>query len=144
MHKKLIEELNDIELKETMYCIFEMIKSTNYDLYEELEEYLYEKVYGCHFNEWLSKKAVEELHNEDGTNGSHWTYDQAISIAKQYNVSFTSFNEYDWYYVINMIYSDYYGAISNEASAYVKFAKRFLEDKDAPEGKAFKYYMAMK
>jgi hypothetical protein len=27
---------------------------------------------------------------------------------------------------------------------YVKMAKKFLEDKDAPEGKALKYYLAMK
>lgn len=43
-----------------------------------------------------------------------------------------------------MMYSDYYGAISNDTNMYVKLAKKFLEDKDAKEGKVFCYYMAMK
>ena len=44
---------------------------------------------------------------------------------------------------MNMIYSDYYGAIPNDVSSYVKVAKKFLEDKDGKEGKAFCYYMTM-
>lgn len=67
---------------------------------------------------------------------------------KQYafvnGISFDTFNEYDWNYVMNMIYSDYYGAISNDTNAYVRLAKKFLEDKDAKEGKALCYYLAMK
>lgn len=55
-----------------------------------------------------------------------------------------NFNEYDWNYVMNMIYSDYYGAITNDTSAYGKLAKKFLMDKDAKHGKAFHYYLAMK
>ena len=45
---------------------------------------------------------------------------------------------------MNMIYSDYYGIISDDIKEYVKFAKRFIEDVDAPKGKAFIYYEAMK
>ena len=45
---------------------------------------------------------------------------------------------------MNMIYSDYYGAVSNDVSTYVKLAKKFLMDKDAKEGKALCYYLAMK
>jgi len=43
-----------------------------------------------------------------------------------------------------MLYSDYYGSVPNDVSMYAKMAKKFLEDKDAPEGKALKYYLAMK
>ena len=41
---------------------------------------------------------------------------------------------------VGMIYSDYYGAVPNEVASYVKLAKAFLDDKDAPNGKAFIYY----
>lgn len=41
----------------------------------------------------------------------------------------------------NMMYSDYYGAVQNDAVAYGKLAKKFLEDKDAKEGKALYYYL---
>ena len=45
---------------------------------------------------------------------------------------------------MNMIYSDYFGAISNEPLAYAKLAKKFLEDKDAEEDKALKYYITFR
>lgn len=45
---------------------------------------------------------------------------------------------------MNMIYSDYYGAVSNDIGIYIRLAKKFLEDKDAKEGKALCYYLAMK
>jgi hypothetical protein len=41
---------------------------------------------------------------------------------------------------MNMVYSDYYGAVPNEVANYVKLAEAFLHDKDAPKGKAFLYY----
>ena len=87
---------------------------------------------------------VEEMHNEDGTIGGHWTVEQTEQVAMQYGISFDKFNKYDWNYVMNMIYSDYYGAIGNNTESYVKVAKKFIMDKDAPEGKALKYYIAMK
>lgn len=45
---------------------------------------------------------------------------------------------------MNMIYSDYFGSVPNDTSVYSKMAYKFLEDKDAPEGKALHYYLAMK
>ena len=44
---------------------------------------------------------------------------------------------------MNMIYSDYYGSVPNDISSYVKLADKFIRDKDADPGKAFKYYVAM-
>jgi hypothetical protein len=83
------------------------------------------------------------MENEDGTRGGHWTLEDTTSVAKQYGIDFSHINQYDWNYVMNMIYSDYYGAVSNDLSTYVKLAKKFIFDKDAPEGKALKYYLAM-
>lgn len=45
---------------------------------------------------------------------------------------------------MNMMYSDYYKAGGNNVNFYVELAKAFLMDKDAPEGKALRYYLAMK
>lgn len=61
--------------------------------------------------------------------------------AEQSGIAFEHYNEYDWNYVMNMMYSDFYGAISNDTSAYVKLAKKWLEDKDAVDGKALCYYL---
>lgn len=55
----------------------------------------------------------------------------------------THYNRYDFAYVMNMMYSDYYGTVPDDAETYFRMAKAFIEDKDAPEGKAWKYYIAM-
>lgn len=143
MHRYLIEHATNEQLRDFVKEALSMIKETNRDLYDTLENHLYKEMYGCHFSDWLLKKALENMHNEDGTMGEHWTTEQTTQVAKANGIMFTHFNEYDWNYVMNMMYSDYYGVVSNDVNSYVKLAKRFIEDKDAPEGKAYRYYIAM-
>ena len=144
MHKELIKHATDEQLKEFVDDALGMIKETNHDLYEKLEMHLYKEIYGCHFNEWSLEKALSHFENEDGSVGGHWNIEQTTTLAKQNGISFEHFNEYDWNYTMNMIYSDYYGAVPNESASYIKLSKKFLCDKDAPKGKAFLYYSAMK
>lgn len=144
MHKNLLKEATNEQVKEFVNNTLTMLKETNHDLYEELELHLYKELHGCHFTDWLVEKATSNMINEDGSVGRHWSIEQTNNIAKQNNISFTNFNEYDWNYVLNMIYSDYYGAVVNETLSYVKLARKFLEDKDAHEGKALKYYITFK
>lgn len=144
MHKRLIRAATPEQLKEFIDNAMSMLKETNPNTYEELEIYLYKEIYGKHFNDWLLEKALKEMKNEDGSTGGHWALEDTNSVAKSLGISFDSFNEYDWNYVMNMMYSDYYGAVSNDTPSYAKLAKKFLMDKDAKEGKAFCYYMAMK
>lgn len=145
MHRKIIEEATHEQLKDFAYKAFDMIKrSVDEKTYEDIEMILYKDVYGCHFTKWLLEKALCCMENEDGTKGGHWTVEQTTMVARNNGISFDHFNEYDWNYAMNMIYSDYYGSIPNETSSYVKLARKFLEDKDAEEGKALRYYLAMK
>lgn len=139
MHQELLKHTTEEQLREFVRDSLTMLKETNHDLYEELEMHLYKEMYGCHFNEWLLHKATEKMINEDGTIGAHWSLEQTTSVAKQYNVNFVHFNEYDWNYAMNMIYSDFYKAIPNDVSSYVKVARAWIEDKDVKD-KAFKYY----
>lgn len=141
MHSKLLQVADCEQLKRFADNALSMLKETNPNIYDTLEIYLYKEIYGMHFSDWMVEKATKNMINEDGTTGPHWTVEQTTSVAKQNNITFDSFNEYDWNYVMNMIYSDYYGAVSNEASSYMKLAKKFLMDKDAGEGKALCYYL---
>lgn len=140
MHRMMLEQASHDHLKHFIDRMFMELKEKNHEMYEELEEELYEDVYGCHFNEWMLEKALSKMHNEDGTMGGHWTVEQTTDVAKQHGITFDSFNKYDWNYVMNMIYSDYYGAIPNDVSYYAKMSKKFLEDKDGHKGKAYHYY----
>ena len=112
MYKKLVKEATEEQLREFTDDALAMIKETHHDLYEDLVMYLYKEIYGCHFNEWLLEKAMSSLINEDGTKGVHWAIDQTTSVAKQIGVVFDKYNEYDWCYAMNMIYSDYYGVVA--------------------------------
>ena len=144
MHKKILNDLTTEQLKEFIDETILMVRETNHELYDKLEICLYKMAYGCHFNSWMLEKATSGMVNEDGTTGPHWTLDQTNSVAKSNGIIFEHFNEYDWNYVMNMMYSDYYGAVSNDLSVYVKLSRKFLEDKDAPKGKALHYYLAMR
>ena len=144
MHKHLIKVASPEQLREFADDALSMLKETNPETYKELEKYLYKEVYGLHFNEWLLDEATKGMRNEDGTIGPHWNLEQTNSVAKSNGISFSKFNEYDWNYVMNMMYSDYYGAVPNDTNTYIRLAVKFLDDKDAKEGKAYCYYMAMK
>ncbi len=104
---------------------------------------LHELVYGEHFDEGMAIWAVSQLKNEDGTMGAHWTETDTSSVAASEGISFDKITRWDWYYVLNMIYSDYYGVIGGDTSMYFKLAKAWVMDSDTADGKAFRYFMAM-
>lgn len=87
-------------------------------------------------DQWL-----KGLHNEDGTTGAHWNFDQAVNVMKQkdYNV-----DPVDFYVAINMMYSDYFKVAKklniNTVDFYGCMAEAFLNDKDAVPDKLSAYY----
>lgn len=94
-------------------------------------------VYGPHFDECLAKKAVAKMKNVDGTHGEYWTYEQTSQLAEQQGIK----HKADWYYVMNMFFSDYYNVFGTDTSTYVKLSKAWFNDVDVCEGKAYRYYM---
>lgn len=144
MHRNLVNDASFDQLKEFAMDSLTMLKETNPKSYEDLETHFYTKVHGKHFCDWLAEQATRNMINEDGTVGAHWTLEQTTAAAKSNGVQFDTFNEYDWNYAMNMMYSDFYGAVPNETSTYVKMAKKFLQDRDARPGKALYYYLAIK
>lgn len=119
----------------------------NKELYDEAMEEMYVSVYGEHFNEEMATSAVEKMKASSSsiTSGQHWTVDEAKTLARQQGVDFSTFNEYDWYWTLNMVYNDYAGVVvgSGDNTMFAKMAKAFLKDVDAPKGKAYRYYKAM-
>lgn len=91
------------------------------------------------FTRETAEYAVSKMKNEDGTDGGHWDYDTTTSVMKSKGYDF---NPCDWYYVLNMVYSDYFSKDQPD-DYYFKLAYDFLKDKDAPVGKAKKYFLAM-
>ena len=86
------------------------------------------------------KKWKEKMVNADGTKGEHFTMEKIEPIAQKVGIRFNEYSEKELCLVTNMLYSDYcevtrsYISPENEAMFYVKLAKAWLEDEDAPEG----------
>ena len=94
--------------------------------------------YGQHFDEELAKKAVSKMKNVDGTRGEHWTYEQTSQLADQQGICCKA----DWYYVMNMLHSDFVEVLGNDTSNYVRMAKAYMCDPDATESKVFDLWIA--
>lgn len=144
MHKKMLNDAKPEQLKSFLSDQLDELKRTMPELYEQMECELYEHIYGPHFTSWKYDEAVSDLKNEDGTVGPHWTAEQITEYAKAHGLQYRGYNEYDFAYVMNMVYSDYRGAVQDSTDAYFMLARAFIEDNDAPEGKAFLYWKAMR
>lgn len=94
--------------------------------------------YGQHFDEELAKKAVSKMKNVDGTCGEHWTYEQTSQLADQQGIQCKA----DWYYVMNMLHSDFAEVLGNDVNNHVRMAKAYMCDPDAAEGKVFDLWVA--
>lgn len=95
---------------------------------------IHESIFGKHFNEELAKKAVSEMDNVDGTKGEHWNLQQTNSLATSAGAIY---DKYDFYYVMNMLYSDFSDVLGNDANMYLKMTKAYLDDPDAKKEKAY-------
>lgn len=117
------------------------VKMIDEDLYHEIMLCAYVEVNGEHFDEYFAKKAVKGMLNFDGTKGEHWDYEQTTNVARAHGVKFDEYNAWDWYYVMNMLYSDMGKIFGKDIASYVKIAEAWLDDEDVSPGKAFRYYI---
>lgn len=144
LYEEACKRTNYKELMEDWVCIFYdllvEVKSDNPKLEKMVCNDLYISLYGEHFNKENAMEAVSGMENEDGSMGEHWSLTETTRIANENRITFKDFNEFDWYYVLNMVYSDYCKIFNDDLITYVKLAKAWLNDIDVPEGKAWRYY----
>lgn len=95
-------------------------------------------LYGGHFDEALAKLAVSKMENVDGSTGEHWTMDQTNQFAEQQDIK----HKADFYYVMNMLYSDFAKAVGNDTGIYIRMAKSYICDPDAAPSKVLDIWVA--
>lgn len=80
------------------------------------------------FDRDQAEHVVSKMVNKDGSTGEHWTYDQTSDVLskKGYDI-----DEATWYYVLNMIYSDFFSPNLN-TEHYVQMAHDYICDVDSP------------
>lgn len=91
--------------------------------------------------EEMADEWMHGLHNEDGTKGAHWTKEQTKQVMNQKGIKVEPL---DFWVIMNALYSDYCSVLKkhgvNNIDFYVDLACAWLNDKDAQEGKAARYF----
>lgn len=147
-YKELSKEVNGLRNSEQIRAsiddiisnLLEDVKLQYPEKYDCIMEDLSTAIMGPHFSEDTSLKAVASMENVDGSTGEHWDLEQTTQAAKQVGIQFSEFNVYDWYYVLNMMRSDYFNIFGDDSNTYISLAKAWLADPDVAEGKAWRYY----
>lgn len=87
-------------------------------------------------HEWM-----ENLHNEDGTMGPHWTQDQTTQVMKKKGFDL---DPIEFWAIMNAVYSDYSKVAKkynvNNVDYYADLAKAWISDADAVDNKVAAYY----
>lgn len=133
-----IHDLSDDDMNMLTHKINHFVEKVRERAPELVDKFLMKVdiIVNPHFTRETAEYVVSKMKNKDGTTGEHWSYDTTTRVMDG------DFHEADWYYVLNMIYSDYYKSGRTDET-YIGLAKDFLDDADAPEGKAKRYYKAM-
>lgn len=143
--EKIYEELLEDDYKKEevieLSCkMLRMLKHFDEGTYNRISLKMHVLKYGKHFCENMAKEAVECMKHFDGSYGEHWSVEQTTNLATQNNINT---NKWDWYYLLNMLYSDAGNVFKNDIRTYVDFAKAvYLNDVDGDEGKIFDEYIA--
>lgn len=115
-------------------------------------DYHYDEPYDDYYG--YDRASGEELHltkrdmaewkrsmvNADGSLGEHFDGQRVKEMAERLGIKYKGYDEKELCLVTNMLYSDYCEALKGvippekELMTYVKLAKAWLEDEDAPEG----------
>lgn len=97
--------------------------------------------HGMKLDEETAHEWMENLRNEDGTKGPHWTKEQTTQVMKQKGIDC---DPVEFWVAMNAMYSDYFNVAKkmnvNNVDFYTHMAKAFIDDKDAGEGKLMRYY----
>ena len=108
-------------------------------IYDDLETKIKEIVEGYHFDAVLLQEATSSMINSDGTTGSKWTVEQT-NIASDIDFNTKMYNEYDFNYIMNMSFSDFYELLGTDVNNYIKYSTLWLEDTDGGNDRAYRYY----
>ena len=141
MHKQMIREIIENGSKEQMIRLEEVLSEAVCLLderdYAEIECEIHKILYGDHLGETMAKEWVRKMENKDGTQGGHWTPEQTDAVRRQYC---PSADPWDFYAVLNSVYSDYYNPKFG-TDIYAEMAADCIRDEVAKPGKTLSYYL---
>lgn len=104
---------------------------------------IYSKVYGETISKELAHMLVKKMAVTDSSgrdNGEKWTIAQTTAVGEEIGIDWTQFSKVDFYFVMNMEYSDHFPIsvkveFSEDPKFFAYLAKDWLTDVDIPKGK---------
>lgn len=137
MHKMLLDKIDYNSHKEHITDILDMLmcdaKDKNHELYNHIEDEMYEMVHGKNVNEEMAKKWVHNMRPA----GEHWDIEETTNAM--HNLGY-SHNIVDFYIVANMCFNDYYDLVKEDEVLALKLAHDWLDDEDAKDCKLYQYW----
>jgi hypothetical protein len=97
----------------------------------------------------MAEEWVDKLEGSDPAkpHGGKWSAEQIKPVAQKYGIPTEGEKFWEFYAVMNMLYSDYYGVAKKynalNADFFADMAMAFISDKDAVENKVAAYYEAV-
>lgn len=89
----------------------------------------------------MAEEWMEQIQNEDGSSGAHWTIDQAKQVMAQRNIQG---DPWTFWVVLNSLYADYCKVLQkhniNKMDLYADLANAWIKDKDSVDDKTAAYY----
>lgn len=137
----MLKELLDRADKHQLHKIAEVIEEHMDDDVMVMFE-IDEAIYGPHMCEHVARHAVECMEHDNGGKGEKYPADITREHLRRHKSDADKVQamEWDFYYVMNMMYSDYVEVFGDDINTYSKLALKFIDDIDAPKDKVKRYY----
>lgn len=136
---EIVYQASPEQLREVVEDWLHKVKKVDPEMHEELENDIYEKVRGQHFDRDQYDRAMSRRSYRNGK-GAKWTVEQVTDYARQRGDRFDRYNEYDLAYEMNKLYDDYGNTLGENAETYYRMTRQKLENRDEPEGRAWRDY----
>lgn len=131
------------KLMEVFFDFAIIMEEKHPECLKDVEMELHEILFGPHFTRDIAEYKVGEMENQDGSRGQHWTFEQTTELAEDRGVIFDRYNAADFYYMMNMWWSDHFKSTNGNIDLIFEQVMEKLDDKDGIDGFAW-WYMQMK
>lgn len=98
----------------------------------------HEVLEGPHLNEYYATMLIESMVNADGSKGASYSLLKSEEYMNNFANSVNSkFNKYDWWFILNMMKSDYSDTLGQKDEIYISLTRDYFNGPDEEEGKAW-------
>lgn len=109
----------------------------------EHAETLSEKPCRLHLDREMALLWTRDMINADGTTGPHWSMEKVRQVMEQRGM-LPGYDQLTFFAVLNSVHSDYFAVAAkygvNKPEFYIDLAKSWIDDPDAVEDKAARYF----